>query len=490
MDLFKVLFMNETERDIRLEILNSLLTTPHRELDKIAKLHSAFIDLDPIFYGHLAVWYQDKGDVRDHKEVFLANLLCSAMDFHREAGVILLQQFPPYQVARIIDFMKVHLKKVPRSARTAVMNYLYEREKKPEFFDRGVLRGRSAMKHLYATLRIKPGERAERILFKNDPPEDSVLFALKLLAKSDSPEQQAEIIEKHQIPAMVAVGAIKKMTPPVVRALVASMTPQEVINSLNSLKERGALEDAATKQLIDAKLEAAAGSKRVSAFKALKAAEIAVVDEETSKKLEKVVNEQVKRKGKITRPTAVLIDKSSSMTLALDIGKQIAAMLSGVSEGSLFVYVFDEFANKIVADGKELSDWDRALQRVFPGGASSLGAPIEAMRLADEVVEQMIIVSDGHENCKPGFVETFKNYCQDLKVVPTLVLVRVGEQDDMFEKHLSKNSIESETYAFEGDYYSLPNLIPMLSRPTRLELIMEIIETELPERQSVPVAAR
>lgn len=214
------------------------------------------------------------------------------------------------------------------------------------------------------------------------------------------------------------------------------------------------------------------------------------MDEETSKKLEKVVNEQVKRKGKITRPTAVLIDKSSSMTLALDIGKQIAAMLSGVSEGSLFVYVFDEFANKIVADGKELSDWDRALQRVFPGGASSLGAPIEAMRLADEVVEQMIIVSDGHENCKPAFVETFKNYCQDLKVVPTLVLVRVGEQDDMFEKHLSKNSIESETYAFEGDYYSLPNLIPMLSRPTRLELIMEIIETELPERQSVPVAAR
>lgn len=267
MDLFKVLFMNETERDIRLEILNSLLTTPHRELDKIAKLHSAFIDLDPIFYGHLAVWYQDKGDVRDHKEVFVANLLCSAMDFHREAGVILLQQFPPYQVARIIDFMKVHLKKVPRSARTAVMNYLYEREKKPEFFDRGVLRGRSAMKHLYATLRIKPGERAERILFKNDPPEDSVLFALKLLAKSDSPEQQAEIIEKHQIPAMVAVGAIKKMTPPVVRALVASMTPQEVINSLNSLKERGALEDAATKQLIDAKLELQRGP---SAFQLLR----------------------------------------------------------------------------------------------------------------------------------------------------------------------------------------------------------------------------
>ena len=480
--------MNETEQDIRLDILNSLLTTPHRQLDKLAELHRGFIARDPVFYGHLAVWYQEKGDVRDHKEVFIANLLCSSLEFHREAGVVLLQQFPPYQLARIIDFMKVHLKKVPRSARTAVINYLHEREKKPEFFDRGVLRGRSAMKHLYATLRIKPGERAERILFKNDPPEDSVLYALKLLAKSESSEEQARIIEAHQIPAMVAVGAIKEMTPPVVKALVSSMTPQEVINSLNSLKERGALADPETKKLIDAKLETAAASKRVSAFKAMKAAEIAVLDEETGKKLEKVVNQQVKQKGKIKRPTAVLIDKSSSMTVALDIGKQIVAMISGVSESALFVYAFDEFANKVVAGGGDLSDWERALQSVFPGGASSIGAPVEAMRLADESVEQIIIVSDGHENCKPSFVEAFKNYCEDLKVIPSIVLVRVGEQDNMFEQHLRKNSIDSETYTFEGDYYSLPNLIPMLARPSRLDLIMEIIETELPERAPVSLA--
>ena len=57
------------ERDLRLDILNSLLTTPHRQLEKVAELHNEMAQLDPLFYGHLAVWYQHNGDVRDHKEV-------------------------------------------------------------------------------------------------------------------------------------------------------------------------------------------------------------------------------------------------------------------------------------------------------------------------------------------------------------------------------------------------------------------------------------
>ena len=39
------------------------------------------------------------------------------------------------------------------------------------------------------------------------------------------------------------------------------------------------------------------------------------------------------------------------------------------------------------------------------------------------------------------------------------------------------------TFMFAGDYYSLPNLIPMLNAPSRLELLLEILETELPVRE-------
>src|SRR5919202_2552681 len=98
--------MNTVERDLRLEMLNSLLTTPHRELGKVAELHKLMVELDPIFYGHLAVWYQRNGDVRDHKEVFVSNLLASSLSEHRDAGFVLLQELPPYQVARVVDFMK------------------------------------------------------------------------------------------------------------------------------------------------------------------------------------------------------------------------------------------------------------------------------------------------------------------------------------------------------------------------------------------------
>src|ERR1043166_6438716 len=85
------------ERDLRLEMLNSLLTTPHRQLEKVAEVHKEMGELDPLFYAHLAVWYQKHGDVRDHTEVFLGNLLVSELPEHRDAGFMLLQEFPPYQ---------------------------------------------------------------------------------------------------------------------------------------------------------------------------------------------------------------------------------------------------------------------------------------------------------------------------------------------------------------------------------------------------------
>ena len=243
--------MNSAERDLRLELINSLLTTPHRELAKVAEFHKIIIELDPLFYGHLAAWYNKNGDVRDHKEVFLGHLLTSGLTEHRDAGFVMLQEFPPYQVARIIDFMKQERGKVPRSARTAVTRYLKAREAKAEFFDRAALRGRKAMKHLYATLHIKPSLRADAVLFKDKPPEGSLSYQMKQLAKAPTPTEQAMLIVEHKIPYTIAVGAVKQLTPVVLVALINSMSPQEVINNLKSLQERGVMEHLEVKALIE-----------------------------------------------------------------------------------------------------------------------------------------------------------------------------------------------------------------------------------------------
>ena len=87
--------MTTPEQDIRLEILNTLLTTPHRELQKIWPVHREMVAQDPLFYVRLAAWYNDHGDVRDHKEMFVVTLCLSDFEGHREVGLALLRALPP-----------------------------------------------------------------------------------------------------------------------------------------------------------------------------------------------------------------------------------------------------------------------------------------------------------------------------------------------------------------------------------------------------------
>jgi hypothetical protein len=41
-----------------------------------------------------------------------------------------------------------------------------------------------------------------------------------------------------------------------------------------------------------------------------------------------------------------------------------------------------------------------------------------------------------------------------------------------------------EVFSFGGDYYSLPNLIPLLAPASEMELLMEILDYPLPQRKS------
>src|SRR3954454_19611514 len=107
--------MAAREHDLRLEILNTLLTTPHRKLEAIWPVHRSLVEQDPRFYVRLAAWYHDHGDVRDHKEMFIVALVLSAFEGHRDVGLALLRGLPPYQVVRVLDF--IHGRKATRKVR-------------------------------------------------------------------------------------------------------------------------------------------------------------------------------------------------------------------------------------------------------------------------------------------------------------------------------------------------------------------------------------
>src|SRR5258705_4403496 len=101
------------EQDVRLRLLNTLLTTPHRKLEEIWPVHRDMVAGDPRFYVRLAAWYSDHGDVRDHKEMFVIALVMSDFAGHRDTGLAMLRELPPYQVARVVDF--IHGRKTTRT---------------------------------------------------------------------------------------------------------------------------------------------------------------------------------------------------------------------------------------------------------------------------------------------------------------------------------------------------------------------------------------
>jgi len=520
-DLAMTARRSNPEQDLRLALFNSLLTTPHRELAKIWPLHQEMVAKDPRFYVRLAAWYADHGDVRDHKEMFIITLVLSDFEGHRDVGLALLRALPPYEVVRVLDFIsgRKKTKKVrpeaekgqrrkkaaeaaaaepataqveefglfrnpPRALKTEITRYLREREADAEWFDGSVLVARKAIKRLYALLHVKPGERAQRILFDENPPEDSRLAAMKKLAKASTPVEQAREIIANRIPYRVAVTVVQQLTPTVLLALIEVMSPQEVINNLAALKRRGAMENADLKSLIEQKLEAAKTSTRVSAFKAEEAMKAANLSADLRAKLEAVADAQVKAKGRITQPTALLIDKSSSMELAIELGKRIGAMISAICEKELYVYAFDTMVYPIERGGNDLASWEKSLRGIQAGGATSCGVALDYMTRKRQYVEQIIVISDEEENTPPLFVEELKKYREALPADPNVCFVRTPNARDHLEEQCRKAGLACDAFQFTGDYYALPNLVSLVSRPSKLELLMEIMDYALPARKS------
>ena len=497
-----------SEQDRRLTILNTLLTTPHRQLSNVYPIHQEMMKSDPLFYARLAAWYFAHGEVRDHKEMFVINLVLSDFQGHRDSGLAMMRELPPYQVQRIVDFIHGRKKtstlvdhkakesvpitetfglfrNVPRSVKTEVSRYLREREADDEWFDSTVLIARKAVKRLYAVLHIQPSKRAQAILFDREPPTGSKLAAVKALRSATDPEHQARAIIEHRIPYRIASTVISAMTPTVIFALIEVMSDQELINNVGSLRRRGAFDNADLKQLISERLEKAKQGTRVSALKSIEAAKAAKVDDATRKQLEDVADVQVKSKGRIKRPTAILVDKSGSMNQAIEVGKRVAALTSAIMDAPLYVYAFDSIAYPITPPASnELAAWEKAFAGIVAGGCTSCGVAIEMLRRNQQFVEQIVMITDEGENSSPPFLTTLKNYQAEQNVETHVVFLKVGSATEKLEGLCARNGVSHDAYQFSGDYYSLPNLIQYLTRPSRLDLLMEIMSHPLPQRRA------
>lgn len=486
---------NVSEQDFRLNILNALLQTPHRNLEPYMPLFEHIAKTDPLFFGHLAAWYSQHGTVKDLNQLFSAFLAVSSFSpEHREAGLALLSEMPPYMVERVFriikggnfkgKFQKGIANSVPRSFRTAVTQYLREREGNQMFFDSAALQSRKQLRSLYASLRIKPSPYAQAVLFADKPPEGSKAAVIKKIANSKDPNEQARLILENKIPFRLAVSMIESITPSTIMALVGSMTPQEVINNLGSLQRKGATNNAEIRKVIEEKLEKAKTDKRVSALKTRQALANTNVDADLAKKVTEVGDKRIKAGGvRIKKSTAILVDKSASLTIGIDVGKQLAAVIAPNCD-KLHVFAFDTMCYPITPKGNDLSHWEAAFKGINANGGTSIGAPIAKLLKDRVVVEQFIVVTDQDETTPPYFVNTLQKYSAEFGINPNVIILNVGRHVATLERNLKIAGITVDTMDYKGDYYSLPSIIPMLAGGSRLDLLSEIMDTPLPARES------
>lgn len=106
------------------------------------------------------------------------------------------------------------------------------------------------------------------------------------------------------------------------------------------------------------------------------------------------------------------------------------------------------------------------------------------MRRKKQYVEQIVVVTDEGENGDPKFVPTLLKYREEMKADPAVCFVKVSGASAQLEDECKRAGLVADAYQFGGDYYALPNLVPLLARPSKLELLQEVLEYPLPARRA------
>ena len=470
------------ESSARLELLNSFMERSHGKLESLKAKHEAAMTKDPLFYGHLARWYQQHGCIRDHHELFPAHLLSSPHTEMRVHGFVLAQTLRPYQMARLARYSKEQLRYPTRALRQTVAFYLRRREQLPEWMDECIIRDRRSMKYLYATFHLKPDARTQSLLFDEaNLYKSRVSIARQLAGLRHNPRYQADLIQNGRIHFTTAIGSIQHYTPEVLSALVYVMTPQQMINHLVFLEKRGALQCPEIRQTVLRKIKEGVNEGRVNDMKSFVALRKLQADQELSRSLFAMTEKRLQARGRISVPTALFIDKSGSMDICIDIGKQLAAMISTVCEADLFVEAFDGQSFSIIPKQRSLEGWEEAFRFVRADGCTSIGCSLH--KLSSTRLQQIVVVSDGEENTPPLFSNELQEYRRLHGRTPDLFLVKVSNKEETnFEKSLRLDGFPVTVIPFNGDYYNLPNLVPRLCQGVEADLVREVLAHPLYQR--------
>lgn len=483
------------EQDVRIEVLNSLLKTPHRDLASLGPIHAAALERDPLFYGHFSVWAYDTTSVRDVKVLVCAHLITSPYALHREAGWVLIQSLPIHQIGQLVEYCKGTLHKEPKILRSAVENVLRTLEAQGRKFERIAVRNRENLHYLYQKLHIRPGsDRVQQLIFKRAAEAGSIGDVVRRIAQSTDDGERARLIVEHKIPYDRAVGAVTsrggRLTPATKLAILMVMTPNEVRNHQAALKRWGLMDQPEAAEIIKQKIAAGTKDKRVQAGRAdqaMAAAEAAGASEDIVAAIRE--SRDLAIKGGTRIPSASLhIDKSSSMSRAIDRGKALAARLAAHCD-DLSVYAFDSVAYKRnIPAGASLTVIEREFAQVLAGGNTAIGAGMAKMQRDGDRKDLILVVTDmqdGGGNARPLFEDGYNGYAAAMNHRPNVIVLGVGDVDRSRENRWKAAGVPVQFIDWtdpKSDAYAIDNLIERIAAPDYVAMIEAIMEIELPTR--------
>lgn len=467
----------------RNQILSELCKSPHGDLKEYLAIGKRAVSADGHFYGHMLVYNQRKGQIRDAK-VALPVIGLMARSYgpeFRDNALACLACLDPRNLVRAVNWAREQkvAASEDRHLNAMVRRYLAVREDNYAKWERAAVQHRKSLKQLYVLSHMKPTRTMYgEILFERKYPNDSVFTILGQLKNMAPLEIAGEIITR-KIPFLIALGALgaKQKDPDVLMALIDRMSPTELVTNMKRLEKLGVKTVPALRAALEQALKKAAKSG-ANLLKTSVAAE-AVEDEAISEKLRDLQEKQIEKAKSIEGNWLVMADKSGSMSRAIELARHVAGALTKFVKGQVTLVFFDTGAYGMDVSGKTLEEIQKKTAKVTAGGGTMIGTGLQGAMDQGLDVDGIAIISDGGDN-SPSFAPAYERYKKKFDKEPTVYFYRTSGDPDRLTAQCQQAGIDLQTFDLtQGlDYYAIPQLVQTM-RVSRYSLIQEIMDYEL-----------
>lgn len=471
--------LNDNEKDVRLALIQALITCPHGDYRLMWEKHAEVVKADPMFYAHASAWYRKNGKIRDHNLLFAGSLLMKSEGLFRSAGNNLLNCLAPYQAKALSEFVLKTLKRKPSYFRKALLGYTVDLVQNEKRLEGALLKSRKSVKALVWTYHVRTTPAQHAAIFSDKGVKlEGRLGAVKQLAEVTSDEGRAALIAVHRIPFTTAVGALGAdgMTPLTLRALVEVMTPQEVFNMASRLEDYNGYSDGKVQALIEEKMSVAAGDSRVNMAKLSLAVD--KVKSESVKKAVAKTQQAVIQKSAINGEWAVFGDVSGSMSVTIGMMAKVLSLMCAAMKNEPKAYWVNTFAQGIAfPQDKTFEAFQKEFQYVRANGGTALGAGLVQLT---KPVDGVILITDEGDNTYPEFDDGLKVYFERFRHYPNVVIIRVPGSGTTVQSNCKRVGVDVTAFDYTGDYNELNNLLALMKPGARWRLLEEIYATPIP----------